>query len=190
MRKNKTILRVEKKMDDELKRQVAILYSATAIALFRHWGWRKKRILDFTDLTKDVWHECASTNERSMPQMLEEETGIDLRNETGKNWSELAFLNAKIDMTHMTVEQWIYMRQRQIPWIAPNVTACILLSLNRKCGFGPVRCQRLVNQITDIRAEFNNNERAIRAACKDEVGISVIDYMDEEEIANDQSGEN
>ena len=39
MRKNKTILRVEKKMDDELKRQVAIIYSATALALYRHWGW-------------------------------------------------------------------------------------------------------------------------------------------------------
>lgn len=187
MRKNKTILRVEKKMDDELKRQVAILYSATAIALYRHWGWRKKRILDLVDLTEKVWHECASTNEVSMPQMLEEETGIEVRNETGKSWRELAFLNAKIDMTHMTVEQWIYMRNRQIAWIAPNVMACILLSLHRKCGFGPERCQRIVTQIEEIRTEFNNHEQTIRAALLEEAGVSVIDYMDEKEIANDQS---
>ena len=171
-------------LQKELHRQVGIIYSAAAIALHRYWGWGKDRIISLADMTREVWHECAKTNLRSMPQMLEEETGVEVQCGDGKSWHDLAFLNASIDTFDgkMTVPQFLYMRQQQLRWIPPNVTACILLSLYRRCGFGgDKRLPRIVSQIAGIREEFGNDADALKAACKAETGICVIEYMDSKE---------
>lgn len=94
-------------LQKELHRQVGIIYSAAAIALHRQWGWGKDRIIGLADMTREVWHECAKTNLRSMPQMLEEETGVEVQCGDGTSWHELAFLNADITKyDRMTNEQF------------------------------------------------------------------------------------
>lgn len=183
-KKHNSIARSAVILDKKLNEEVGIIYSATALALYRYWGWRLERIKGLMDMTGEVWHECAGTNLKSMPQMLEEETGIEVQCGDGKSWHDLAFLNSGIDKFdgRMTKEQFLYMRQKQLRWIPPNVTACILLSLYRRCGFGgDKRLPRIVSQIAGIREEFGNDADALKAACKAETGICVIEYMDSKE---------
>lgn len=164
----------ETALQKELDRQVDMIYSAMALALYRYWGWRSLRIRRLMDKTQETWDECGSTNELSMLEMLENETGIEIRNhERGKSWHDLAYLNAKIDMGRMTKAQWIYMRQRQKDWIGPQVIACVLLSLYRKYGFGHVRCLRMMQQIEDVEREFHFDAKALRAACLEETGVEL-----------------
>ena len=171
-------------LQKELHRQVGIIYSAVAIALHRYWGWGKDRIISLADMTREVWHECAKTNLRSMPQMLEEETGVEVQCGDGTSWHQLAFLNADITKyDRMTNEQFLYMRAKQVRWVAPNVMSCLLLSLYRRCGFGgDKRLPRVAAQIAGVREEFGNSEEALRAACLEETGISIVDYMDTHEV--------
>ena len=67
--------------------------------------------------------------------------------------------------------------------MAPNVMSCLLLSLYRRCGCGgDKRLPRVAAQIAGIREEFGNSEEALRTACKEETGISIVDYMDTHEV--------
>jgi len=183
-KKHNSIARSAVILDKKLNEEVGIIYSAAAIALHRYWGWGKDRIISLADMTREVWHECAKTNLRSMPQMLEEETGVEVQCGDGTSWHELAFLNAGIEKyNRMTNEQFLYMRAKQVRWVAPNVMSCLLLSLYRRCGFGgDKRLPRVAAQIAEVREEFGNSEEALRAACLKETGISIVDYMDTHEV--------
>lgn len=92
----------EMALQKEMEKQVDMIYSAMAIAFKRYWNWGALRIRRLMDKTQETWDECGSTNELSMLEMLENETGIEIRNhELGKSWHDLAYLNAKIDMGRM-----------------------------------------------------------------------------------------
>ena len=168
--------KAEKELDAEMFRQIDLIYTSTAIAFCRHWSWGAKRIKGLFDETTKTWGECSSTNEMSMLQMLEEETGIELkRPDSDKSWHELAFLNAKIDLGDMSRAQIIYMRQQQKKWIGCQVLACLFLSLYRKYDFGAKRLYRLMGQIYDIRNEFSWDRKALLKACDDETGIQIVE---------------
>lgn len=161
-------------LQKEMEKQVDMIYSAMALALSVWWGWGSKRIHGLMDKTQEVWDECGATNEVSMLQMLEDETGIEIRNhELGKSWHDLAYLNASIDMGRMTRAQWIYMRQRQKDWIGPQVLACVFLALHRKYGFGPQRCLRLLHQIEEVEQEYNYNRADLKHACREVAGVEL-----------------
>ena len=104
------------------------------------------------------------------------ETGIEIQNGNGVSWKDVAYLNGK-DPGPMTYEQWTYMRNQQVKWVAPQVMACLLLSLHRKYGFGYDRCARIYQQIQDILDEHGNNPERIRKACMQETGINVVDVV-------------
>lgn len=176
--RDKAIRKFEKRMDQELEKQCVLICSAVAIAMHENWGWRKTRITDLISKAAETWHECAETNEKSMIQMLEEETGIEIQNGSGKSWREYAFMNAKMPVRPMNAEQWMYMRQRQMKWIAPQFTACILLALYRKAGFGAERCARAADLIRQIQEEYGFRAEAVKKACEEITGISAADLMD------------
>ena len=110
-----------------------------------------------------------------MIQMCEEETGIEVQNGSGKSWEELPYMNATLDTGKMSYAQWVYMRQQQVKWIAPQVMACLLVALHRKYGFGFDRCARFYEQVQEIEAQFGMDPERIRAACIKETGIDVTD---------------
>lgn len=173
--------KAEIELDKEMKKQVDIIYSAAAIAFARYWdkGWGPLRIRRIFDETLEAWNECGETNEMSMLEMLENETGIEVKiPDTDKSWHDLAFLNAKIDMGRMNRAQWIYMRQRQKQWIGAMVMACMFLALHRKYGFGPERLLRLMNQIDDIRIEFNYDRKALIKACEEEARVVLKEALE------------
>ena len=94
-------------LQKEGERQAMLIHGSAAIALYRHWGWRKHRILDMLDKTEEVWNECAEDSDRSMIRMCEEETGIEIQRGDGKTWKDLHYLNSKIDPGRMTPAKWI-----------------------------------------------------------------------------------
>lgn len=164
-------------LEAEGRKQCFLLYSATALALYRHWGKRKQTILSLFEITGDVWHSCASTNDYSMIEMCYQETGITVTNESGKDWEDLLYLNGKFPDKPMTNAQWVYMRQQQKKWIAPQVMACIMVALHRKYGFGFDRLSRIYSQIQDIEAEFAHNPERIQKAARELTGINIYDIV-------------
>ena len=168
----------DKALQKEMEKQVDMIYSAMAIAFRRYWGWGALRIRRLMDKTQETWDECGASNEVSMLEMLENETGIEVKiPDTDKSWHDLAFLNAKIDMGRMNRAQWIYMRQRQKQWIGAMVMACLLLALHRKYGFGPERLLRLMSQIDDIRVEFSYDRKALIKACEEEARVVLREVI-------------
>ena len=167
------IEKVENELDKEIKTNIPLTYSSAAIALRQHWSWGTKRIQKVFDITQDVWGECSSTNAKSMIQMLDEQTGIDLRIPgSDRSWKELAFLNADINM-RLSPERWLYMRRQQIRWTNAQVRACLFLSLNRAEGFGGVRIQRLTEQMDAVQQEYSCNVPEIIKACKEMTGVQL-----------------
>ena len=124
---------------------------------------KKTAVTRLVNTTWDAWKECASTNEKSMIMMCEEETGIEIRN--GE------------DLGPMTDAQWLYMRQQQIKWIRPNIMVCILIGLHRKYGYGFDRCARVYEQIEEIEREFKSNAKRIQRAALEEVGVDIHEML-------------
>ena len=161
------------KIEEEGRKQCFLLYGAAGIALYRYWGLRTVAISRLFEITGEVWRTCANDNMKSMIEMCEEETGIEIQCGNGKSWRDLPYLNATLDTMHMSNAQWIYMRQQQVKWIAPQVMGCILVALHRKYGFGFDRCSRIYNQIKDIEAEYKDDPKQVKAACLELTGVNV-----------------
>ena len=168
---------LERDMDRELMRQCRLIYSCTAVALKRSYNWEKRGILKLMDLTHEVWKECAATNEKSMIQMLDEETGVELQNGSGKSWKDLAFLNSRISMGQMTLPQWMYMRRQQMKWIPAQVTACVLLALKRKCGFDADRIAEIYQKLLAVEQENLFDEELAMEQCRRETLVNIDDKV-------------
>lgn len=174
-RRRTTYQKACQSIETEGRRQCFLLYGAAALALYRHWDLRQTSIRRFLEVTSAVWEECASTNLHSMIEMCENETGIEIQNGEGKSWKDLPYLNGTIDWEPQTNAQWIYMRQQQKKWIAPQIMACLLIALHRKYGFGYGRCSKIYGQIRQIEEEFGMDPDKVQAACLAETGIDVTD---------------
>lgn len=179
---------VERKMNEEHDRKDRILRSAALLVMHRHWGWRQKRLLGLLEMIDEVISECGETNKKSMIQMLDEETGIELQIGDGKSWKDLAFLNAEVSTGNMTIQKLIYMRQQELKWIPSLITAYILLALHRKCGFGSDRCSRVYAQIMEVADEFEWSEKELAGACLQETGIDIdkVHFLREEKDGPDK----
>lgn len=153
------------------------MYGSMALALHRHWDLGKVAILRLFDVSREVWRQCAADDMHSMIELCEKETGIEVQNGNGKSWQDLPYLNATLDAGKMSNAQWVYMRQRQKDWIAPQIMACLLVALHRKYGFGYERCARVYQQVQEIEASCNMSPRKVNDACINEVKIRVEDVF-------------
>lgn len=162
-------------LEQEGRKQCFIIYGASAIALWRYYGKRKQAITRLFDITSEVWQDCARTNQHSMIEMCDKETGIEIQNGEGKSWRDLPYLNASLNQRRMSEAQWIYMRRQQIKWIPSQVMACIMIALHRKYGFGFDRLSRFYGQVDEVRAEYGGDADRIREECRQLTGIDVAD---------------
>ena len=178
----KELLKIERQNDEYLIEQAKLIYASTAIALKRAYNWEKHGIVKLMDMTREVWNECAATNERSMIQMLDEETGVELQNGDGKSWKDLAFLNARIETGHMTVPQWIYMRNQQRKWIPAQVTACILLALKRKCGFDEDKIAETYQRMLEVEQENLFSYELAMQQCRYETRVNMDECLKPKEV--------
>jgi hypothetical protein len=173
----KTLEKLQRKLDMEAEKQGYIMYGSVCIALWRYWGWRTQRLSKLIDVSEALWNECISYgNDKGMIQMLDEETGIELRlSEDGRSWREFDFLNGnlKIYGKQMSYPQIITMQQGQLRWLGTLVQAGIFLALYRKERFGYERIKRLIGQMFDIQDEYDNDAEKIRAACEQITNIRL-----------------
>ena len=133
----RALLKAEKELEDEVNKQIGIIFHAAAIALFRYHSWNNEQINDLiARVTQELWNECAESTDLSMIQMLYEETGIELMAEDKvTHWYDVIYLNsAKDNGEDLTIYQWIKMRQSQKGWVAAQIMACMLMALHRKEG--------------------------------------------------------
>lgn len=164
----------------EGEKQVRIVYSAAAIALHRYHGWGQKRILQLIEETKTIWNDCARDPNTSMLMMLENETGIEIQARgVDKSYHDLDFLNGTpADARPMKPAEFLYMRKRQLPWINPQITAALLLALNRLHGWSGVRDGRLLRQKDEVEAEYKWNPARLVETCRAATGINIVEVTE------------
>ena len=182
MKRQNPLQKALRKIEVEGRRQCFLLYSATALALHRHWGKGQEAIRRLFEMTHVVWQACANDHDHSMIQMCEQETGIEIQNGNGVSWRDVAYLNGQ-DIGQLSYAQILYMRQQQLKWVRPQIMACMMVSLHRKYGFGFERCSRIYQQIEEIEREYGCNPDRIRKACFDETKIDVAYTVTVQEAA-------
>jgi hypothetical protein len=174
-------MKADRELEEEIERQEVISFAAAVLAMHRYYGWTRAQLLEMLEHCAVICKDCSSTNQLSLIQMLDEETGIELQNGDDRSWKELAYLNASLKPgQQMTTSQWIYMRNRQKKWVEPQLMACILLGLHRMKGYGFTSLKRIYSQIAGIEAEYGWNKDALHAACLDATGISAVEYVNQQ----------
>lgn len=158
----KLINKVESELNTECNTQMDLVMCSAMIALNRYWGWKTERLSNLNFMQQAIWDECGSDNNMSMIRMLDEECDIELTNQEGKSYREVIYLNAEIDTGKpLSNAQWVAMRQNQTKWVAAQITACVLLALHRKEGWGAKRVGELLDRMDDIKIEFDYSPEKI-----------------------------
>lgn len=170
---NKT-KKVDQQFEAASSKWVDLVYASLALSFKRYWGWGSKRIQNVINETYDAWDECAEYGTtKSMIQMLDEETGIEIRcYDDPRSYKAVAFLYEPAN-TYKTLNdsQYIYMRLTQIKWLRAQVTACVLLGLNRRYGFGHDRIVRLLEQMDQIINEYECNPKLLLKVAEEEANF-------------------
>lgn len=149
----------------ELHKQIDIMYAASAVVWWREYGWRSTRILRRFEKTTKIWDECNGWGaKKSMLQMLEEETGIEMRlSGYDRSYHEFSYLDGDAwDGKMLNNAQLIYMHQQQVKWLAPLVLACICLMLHRDEHWGPERIAKFIGYVDAMRQELGENPEKYR----------------------------
>ena len=173
----KMLKRAEAQLKKELDKQIDIIYPACALVWWDDYGWRGTRIKRRYDKAMEIWNECADYGvEKSMLQMLEEETGIDLQLQGCPDWHEKQYLNyAAWDGKGVTLPQAVYMRQQQIRWVAPLLMACICLTLHWVEHWGPDRIAVFVGKVDALRAQIGEKPDEFRAMLESKTDLTIAD---------------
>lgn len=170
---------INRKLNTEADRQMAIIFPATAIALHNYFNWGTLKLEHFFDEANNTFNECGAGGlEVSIIQMLYEETGIDLKiSPNGKSWKELCFLNHEIKLgtkDTFTAQQLYMMRVEQVKWIAPAVIAAEFIALYRKFRFSKNMLAKLMGYIDDVRRQYSFKAGRLSKACYEATGIKMI----------------
>lgn len=160
---NKALLKACKKLDKELNKQVDIIYAASVIVLWREFGWRKQRIMRRFATSNVVACECADHGlDKSMMQMLEEETGIEMQlSGYDKSYRDLPYLyhehGTPIEIP--SDAQLLYVKQQEMKWLAPMVLAGLCLALYRDEHFGAERLGRFISGVDELRRTYGEKPK-------------------------------
>lgn len=170
----KAMRRADRELRGEINRQIDLVYGAGGIALHNLYGFGEKRVAAVFEQVQNIWTECGSDIRLSMPQMLEDETGIELReSETGKSWHDFKFFQYDPDEKLPTAPQFILIRKRQKQWMPVAVLAAFLLALHRSQGFGPARIQRTIEEIETVQRTYHNKPDTLNRMCKTITGVTI-----------------
>ncbi len=162
----------------EVSRQIDIVYGAAEIALYREYGWKKRLVKVFTSANDVFMKECGFEQNKSVPQLLEEVTGINLKvDENGRSWRDLAVFNYGMLRTkyrHQSPAVQMLMYQQQKKWMGVCLMSALLVSLARNYSFGQTRLLRTMNDVADIEAEFDQDGRRLVAEGLRLTGVEIF----------------
>lgn len=176
MKCNKFLMKQIKAAEHELMegsvKWLDIVMCASIIALSRYWGWKKDRLSKLQQIQEDVWNEVAEDNDKSMVQLLDEECDIELTNHEGVSYRNVLFLNSKIDPgIELDPYQYLAMRQNQAKWTEAQITACVILAMHRKEGWGFKRARELLERMQQVKEEYDYDREKLIAAALSECDI-------------------
>lgn len=159
-----SITRANKELDRVYSEHASIVYTVAAYVFWHEYGWRKNRISKVFSQSQEVYSECAGYGvEKSMIQMLDEETGIEIGIPGKKSYKELSYLNGTIwEGKPPTKMQLIYIRKQEAEWCAPVMIACLALALHRKDGWGSERIAKFVTSVQEIRFKYGNKYKSYK----------------------------
>lgn len=168
--------KVMKDITKEMHKQIDIFYAAASVIWWKEYGWREKRIMRRFDTTTKLWDECNEWGvKKSMLQMLEEETGIEMSlSGYDRSYHEFSYLDGSVwDGKLLTIPQTIYMHQQQRKWLAPLILACICLSLHRDEKWGADRIARFISQVDAMRQEYGERPDRFRKLMEEVTDLPV-----------------
>lgn len=166
-------------LEKELMYRSKLNFSAFALVMYRKHGFRKARLNTVLNECIDSFHECSKTNEKSMVQMCDEETGIELQCGDGKHWYDLPYLNHEVwDKQMPSQEKLIAIMIAEKKWIEAQVNAGILIAMHRLHGWGYERLAQLYADMQEILInEVHFKDKEILELCKSEMGIDIMQYI-------------
>lgn len=172
----KSLKKAEQALQKEMNKQIEIIYPACAVVWWQEYGWRALRINRRFETSSRIWTECADYGaEKSMLQMLEEETGIDLQLSGYRDWHELQYVDGRAwDGKPLTLPQAIYMRQMQKTWVAPLILAGICLTLYRDEHWGAERIGRFISLVDQLREEIGERPDEFCKLMEDVTGTEIL----------------
>lgn len=186
--------KANKELDEASGIAMQLGFYRTILALCRY-GWKRLRIERFLDKAKEVYTECRSDGGKSLVQMCDEETGIEVRNEAGESYLDTTYLNqkkwdedkAKFDKMPYPMQRayYISVRQHMKKWMYAQIMASIILALNRKEGWSFERIQRFLSVHDEIKAEFGNEIQKLNEEVMKETTMKYI-YNGEDLILLDK----
>lgn len=170
--------RANREFHAESQKQLAMIYPAVVHVLWHDFGWRKLRIIRLLALTQEIWLECAAEGiHKSMLTMLEEETGIEMRNTEKKSFHEYSYLDESVwDKKKPTLMQFVYMRKQQAQWLPQIYLAAFGIALHRKYKWGYIRLARFIEAVQRIRFDCGSKTKNYRGLL-DETDISIDDLL-------------
>ena len=178
----KLILKKELEFDAELDRKGLQVFPTLALALYELFGWKKSHILELLSTINRVYEDCMQDTNMSMIQMCYEETGINVSNQSEKNWDELYYLSQalwekklatmKDFKTQEQQDRFILMvRTKQIAWIEPTLYASVFIAMHRREKFGYDRNLALYEKMKELISIYKPSE--IIALVKANVDIDI-----------------
>lgn len=166
-------------LNREQEKQVTIFYSASAVVWWQ-MGWRKQRILRRFASLLEAWHECGSWGyKKSMLQILEEETGIELTlSGYDKSYHDVAFLDADAwDGKVPSMEYMTRVRQKQKPWVALMIFAGMCVALHRDEKWGSERLIKFIREVDEIRKELGQDPEKYKKLLLEVTGKDYDEWM-------------
>lgn len=171
-----------RELDKEYKKAEATMFNASILVLYRDYGFRKLRIERVLEKANAVFDECASSRQKSLVQMCDEQLGIELRNDFNESYKDTPYLsdedwNSKKDQVlhKMTVLQQncylIRVRQKMKAWMFPQTMASVLLALHKKENWGAERVTEFASKVQAVREEFDNDIPSLKAAVLNKCGM-------------------
>ena len=176
----RAIKKARQDLSREMDRQIDILYAASAVVWWVEYGWRTTRIMRRFQTSTEIWTECADYGvSKSMLQMLEEETGIEMQlSGYDRSYHEFSYLDGDAwDGKLLTLEQTVYMHQQQKKWLAPLILASICLSLHRDENWGADRIARFIQQVDAMRQEYGERPDRFRQLMTEVTDLPVDEIL-------------
>lgn len=170
----KLIAKATKEMQEETGRQYIMVHSAMAIALYQFWNYRKEQIDKIYSTCEKVWEECGADETMSMIRKCDEECDIELTNQEGVSYREIAWLNDSEFTRPLNDYEFLVFRQNQKKWTKAQMMASVCLSVNRSEGWGFNRLSELMIRIDDIMADMDYNPDRICIAAHEMTGCDYV----------------
>ena len=158
--------KANKELDEASGIAMQLGFYRTILALSR-LGWKRLRIERFIDKAGEVYQECRSDEGKSLIQMCDEETGIEVRNDAGESYLDTTYLNqakwerdkARFDKMPYAMQRayYISVRQHMKKWMYAQIMASIILALYRKEGWSFERIRKFLSVHDEIKIEFAND---------------------------------